>query len=395
MTIEQGATNRSVAANLAWPTLGALLLLGLAGCGAEEEKAEAPPRAIKYHVLGDVEGAEVRRLAGVVKAGTRSNVAFEISGRIELMAKNVGDVVKKNDLLARLDPRPYELAVQQAEFTLSQAKASLEDARSKYGQQQKLRERGFATQTALDTATTNLRNAEGQVGIAQSQLDLRRRDLDKTSLLAPFEGAVARRRVEVFEEISPGAPIYELQTSGENEVEVSVSETLVRRIRLGQEVKISFPPLRAINASAGDTPSANGVVTEISPQAGEANAFPVTLLLEKSPEGLRPGMSAEVALRFVGAATLQGFSVPLGALKPQQSDETGAFATAVVYVFNAETGTLRETPVRVVNVIGNKPQIVGAKGPTELKPGDIIASAGVGHMHDGMQVRLLDPSTFF
>lgn len=375
----------------------AALAIGLAGCSAEEETFEPPIRAIKYFVLGDVAGGEERRLAGVVKAGTRSNVAFEIGGRVVLMAKKVGDKVKKDDLLARLDAKPYELAVQQAEFTLSQAKASLADAKSKFDQQEKLWERGFATRTAFDTATTNLRNAEGQVGIAQSQLDLRRRDLSKTQLVAPFDGAVAQRRVEVFEEVSPGAPIYALQTNGENEVEVSVSETLVRRIRVGQEVQVSFPPLRREGPSgaASDAPSTTGVVSEISPQAGDGNAFPVTMRLAESPEGLRPGMSAEVVLEFDGEADNRGFSVPLGAVKPQQSASKESAPIAVIYVFDPDKGQLRETPVLVVNVKGNRPQIVGAAGPNALKAGDIVASAGVGHMHDGMKVRLLDPKSFF
>lgn len=385
--MDRGKRARAIAASLA------ALTIGLAGCEAEEPLTTYPPRAIKFFVVGDVAGEEERRLAGVVKAGTRSNVAFEIGGRVVVMAKKVGDAVKKDDLLARLDPKPTELAVQQAEFSLSQAEASLKDAQSKFEQQQKLWERGFATRTALDTATTNLRNAEGQVGIAQSQLDLRRRDLEKTTLLAPFDGAVAERKVEVFEEVGPGAAIYVLQTDGENEAEVSVSESLVRRIRIGQEVEVSFPPLRG--APGEKAPTAGGVVSEISPQAGDGNAFPITVRLEDSPEALRPGMSAEVAFSFAGAATDRGFTVPLAAVKAKESDVGGGFVPAVVYVFDPETSKLRETPVRILNVSGNSPQIVGAQGENALKAGDKIASAGVGHMHDGMEVRLLDPEKLF
>ena len=370
-----------------------LLLATLPGCAEEEPPAPTPPRAIKYHVLGEIAGEEERRLAGVVKAGTRSNVAFEIGGRVIVMAKKIGDAVQRDDLLAALDAKPYELAVQEAEFTLQQAAASLVDARSKFDQQKELWERGFATRTAYDTATTNLRNAEGQVGIARSQLDLRRRDLEKTTLIAPFDGAVASRRVEVFEEVAAGAPIYTLQTSGENEVEVSVPENLVGRVRVGQTVRVFFPSIR--QSPHADTSATPGVVSEISPQAGDANAFPITIRLERSPEGLRPGMSAEVVLRFAGAATDIGFTVPLSTLKPVVGPQADGLSVAVVYVYDAQTRRLRETTVRVLNVSGNDPQIVGAEGAEALKAGDKIASAGVGHMHDGMEVRLLEPETLF
>ncbi|MEM1298252.1 MAG: efflux RND transporter periplasmic adaptor subunit [Pseudomonadota bacterium] len=346
----------------------------LAACDEEEVvSTETPIRAIKYMTIGGTAEAERRIFSGVVEAGTTSNVAFEISGRVTSMTAKVGEAVEQGQLIAELDPEPYKLNLQQAEFTLKQAKASAEDARAKYDQQQQLWDKGFTTKTALDSAVSTLRNADGQVGIAQSQLELRERDMGLTKLEAPFAGQVATKDVEVFEEITPGQPIYTLLTEGEDEVSVSIPESLVQSLSIGQEVSVLFPPLQDAEAA--------GTITEISPIAQDANAFPVTVRLSGAPEGLRAGMSAQVTVSFETDATGNAFTVPIGALK---GSATGP-SHGLVYVYDEAAGVVRERPVQVVGVDGNTPQIIG-----EVQAGDIIATAGVGQMFDGMEVRLLD-----
>ncbi|MEQ8824868.1 MAG: efflux RND transporter periplasmic adaptor subunit [Filomicrobium sp.] len=352
--------------------------VALASCSQEEQKAEEfPPRAIKYMRLGEVADSSSRTLAGVVKAGTRSNVAFETAGRVVKLEKSVGDSVEEGVALAALDPEPFELKVSEATFTLNQAKATLKDAKQKHYQQAELWKKRVTTRTAYDTAVSNLSNAEGQVGIAESQLELRQRDLNKTKLIAPFPGRIAEKKIEVFEEVTAGQAIYVVQTDDENEVEVVIPENLIDRISVGDAVTVSLPPLggRELNAK----------VTEVSPVAGDANAFPVTVLLENSPEDVRPGMSAEATFRFDTQATGKAFSVPVGALKPDLQAKT-----ATVFVYDEKEKVVRSRPVQVVEIEGNKPQIVGG-----VKAGEIIATAGVGHMYDGMKVRLLDQKSAF
>ncbi len=346
----------------------------VSACGSEEEKTrEIPPRAIKYMKLGEVAEQTSRVLAGVVKAGTRSNVAFETAGRVVSLDKKVGDKAEKGDKLASLDGEPFELRAREAQFTLNQAEALLKDARQKFEQQQELWKKQITTRTAYDTAVSNLSNAEGQVGIAKSQLRLRERDLDKTTLAAPFPGLIAEKKIEVFEEVSAGQPVYVIQTDDENEVEVVIPESLIERVTVGQPVDVAFPPLGGLKVAAR--------VTEISPVASEGNAFPVTVRLQNAPGDVRPGMSAEVTFRFTTEATGKAFSVPVAALKPDIEAKG-----ATVFVYDEKEGVVRSRPVQVIGIDGNSPQIVGG-----VKAGDVIATAGVGHMYDGMKVRLLTP----
>lgn len=360
---------------MAFAFSGAAAVL-LTGCGSEEQQTvELPPRAIKHLRLGEVAESSSRRLSGVVKAGTRSSVAFETGGRVVELKMSVGDEVKKGVELSKLDPEPFELRVNEARFTLSQAQAQLKDAQQKHFQQEQLWKKRITTRTAFDTAISNLNSAKGQVGIAESQLELRERDLKKTRLVAPFPGRIAEKKIEVFEEVTAGQPIFVVQTDDENEVEVVIPENLIDRIAVGNEVTVAFPPLGGIQVKAR--------VTEVSPVAGEANAFPVTVRLETSPPDVRPGMSAEVTFTFDTEATGKAFSIPIGALKPDLKAKT-----ATVFVYDEAEGVVRSRPVQVVGMDGNSPQIIGG-----VEAGEIIATAGVGHMYDGMKVRLLEFNT--
>ena len=356
----------------------AAVLVVLSGCDEEEDVVfESQIRSIKYMELDRRAGQQDRRIAGIVVAAQTTNVAFETTGQVVELLRETGDPVAKGDLLARLDPEPYALQVTQAENALAQAVANLDDAQKKFDQTAKLRQQGYATQTAFDTADATLKSAKGAVGISESQLNLARRDLAKTDLRAPFDGVVARELVDVFEEVTGGQAVLAIQSTGEGKIEASLPETLINTVSLGTDVMIAFPPL--------DGAEVTGEVTEISPLTGDANAYPVEIRLRNSPPGLRSGMSAEVVFSFASAGTGKAFVVPLTAVQP----DPGPGAEAFVYVFDKGTETLSQRTVTVANVKDNSLEIIG-----DLDEGEIIATAGISFLHDGMQVELFDASKF-
>ena len=351
-----------------------LLPLIIAGCDEETEApAEAPIRAIKYMSLDQRAGLQDRRIAGIVAASQTTNIAFETNGQVVQLLRNPGETVEAGALVARLDAEPYQLQLSQARNSLDQAVATLDDAQKKFDQQEKLLQQGYATQTAFDSAEATLKNAKGAVGVAESQLDLAQRNLAKTDLRAPFGGVVARRLVDVFEEVSGGQAIYAIQSIGEGKVEASLPETLVNTVSLGTEVRLGFPPLGGAETT--------GVIDEIAPLTGDANAYPIEITLQRTPPGLRAGMSAEVTFSFASEETGKAFVVPLTAVQPNPGQEE-----AHIFVFNAETKTLSKRMVRVMNVKDNSLEVIG-----DLKQGEIIATAGISFLHDGMTVELFDP----
>ncbi len=351
--------------------------LFLAACDEDEvETGPDPIRAIKHATLDKRAGLQARKIAGVVAADITSNVAFETGGQVIELLRKTGDRVDAGELLARLDPEPLTLARDQAKGELDRALASADDARKKYDQQKQLLDRGFATRSAFDTAEANLKNAEGALAVARSANERAERNLNRADLKAPFAGVIARRSVEVFEEITGGQAIFAMQTDGRGKIEASLPETLVNQISLGSDVEISFPPL-------GDA-KVTGTVDEISPLTGDANAYPIKVILSNAPAGLRPGMSAELTFRFATEATGKAFLVPLAAVKPIIDKDGEAF----VFVYDPDSETVGQRKVTIANVEDNSLEIIG-----DLDEGAIIATAGVSFLHDGMKVTLFNAET--
>ena len=358
---------------------GLMVLAALSLAACDEEVADSGPdpiRAIKYTKLDTRAGLQSRKIAGVMAAEVTSNVAFETHGQVIELLHNVGDRVEKNAVLARLDPEPLILAVTQANGELERARASADDAQKKYDQQKQLLDRGFATRTAFDTADANLKNAVGAVTVAQSALERAERNLKRAELRAPFTGVIAIRSVEVFEEVTGGQAIFAMQTDTKGKVEAALPETMVNQITLGSSVTVSFPPL-------GDA-EVTGTVSEIAPLTGDANAYPIKVSLNATPPGLRSGMSAELTFRFATETTGKAFLVPLAAVKPVIEKD----GDAIVYVYDESAKTLAERRVKITNVEGNMLEIVG-----ELTAGEIIATAGVSFLHDGLRVNLFDSNS--
>lgn len=361
----------------AWMVLrcGALAcVVALAGCDdAAPAATPAPVRAIKYMTLEAGLENQRRRISGVVEAGTTSVVAFQTGGQVIEILKNVGDAVEAGDLLARLDPEPLRLRLASAQSEAVKARAAVTDGESKHSQQKQLFEKGYATRTNFESALASLRGARGDLGVAQSQLDIAKRDLAKSELRAPFSGVIAKRSTDAFEEVSAGQSIFTLQTEGEYEVRVSLPETLINVVSLGDATGVLIPLARETMFP--------GVVSEISPLSEGVNAYPVTIKLLETVDQLRPGMSAEALFEFPTPGGSEGFTVPIAALKPLVGEEGGE-----LFVFNE--GKLAVRKVRVVNVRDNALQIVG-----DIAAGDVIATAGVSLLYDGMPARLLDPAS--
>jgi multidrug efflux system membrane fusion protein len=348
--------------------------LVLSARSEQQASRDAAPavRAIKHMTLTQRAGRQQRRIAGVVTAAVSTNVGFEFNGQVIELLRNVGDPVDSGELIARLDAEPSRLRLSQAENSIAQAQATLDDARKKFEQHRKLLRQRYVTRAEFDSAEATFKNAEGAVGVAKSQLDLASRDLAKTDSKAPFAGVIAPREVDEFQEVSGGQTIYAVQSQGEGKITASLPETLINTGSLGSAVEVSFPPLGGATVK--------GVVDEIAPLTGAANAYPIEVRLEQAPPGLRTGMSAELIFWFETELTGKAFLIPMTALRPKVGSEDSS-----LFVFDAESQTLTERTVTVANVENNSLVVVG-----DLKAGETIATAGVSFLHEGMQVTLLD-----
>jgi RND family efflux transporter MFP subunit len=359
---------------------GALLVASI-GCRQEAPPPDLPPRAIQWQRVSGTVAGEQRVISGIVTAVTDTKLAFEVGGTVDLVEVDLGDFVEKGQRLARLDPEPFELAVRDAEAALAETRALQELARSTVVRYE---EAGAAiSRQELDQARAMRDARDQQVKAAVARLNLTRRDLRRSVLVAPFRGSVSSREIDPAMKVANGQTAFELDSEESGlRVEVQMPETLIARVHQGDEVEVGFPSIGEGRSDLGDR-RFPAVVSEVGSRAGTGNAFPVRADLLAAPPGLRPGMTAEATFsvpRFEsGLVQLEGFLVPIAAAFAEADDRFS------VFVYDPDTSTVSKRPIRTGGVRENDIAVIEG-----LAEGDIIATAGVPFLSDGQQVTLLE-----
>ena len=357
--------------NLLWVTL---VIFFLSACGQEPPPPVEAIRAIKTITVTEIASGRIRKFSGVIEAADKSSVSFEVAGNVQEVRVKVGDKVAKGDVLAVLDKRTYELNVKAAEAALGRSRVKLKDSRNDLDRLRRIAKMdpGAVSEARLDNAKAKYHSARQDVEYTTSQLNLAKRDLNKTVLYAPFDGHVAERLVEPFYEVTRGQQLFDMYMEGAMEAAISIPESEIQGIYLGLNSEISFPTIPG--------KVYKGIVTEISKVAGTANAFPVKVTIQEDSEKVRPGLTAEVTIMLAGEAAETSYLIPLIALAAGDSAAKG-----YVFVFDPATSTVKKTPIVGGGVRDN--DVVIKKG---VKPGDIIAVAGVSFLEDGQKVKLME-----
>jgi len=350
--------------------LAAAVLL-LAACEEEPPELMENIRAIKTITVSERGSGQTRRFPGIVEAVDTSSISFEVAGNTREVNVNVGDRVVEGQVLATLDDKPFQLSVEGAEAEVGRAKAQLAEKDTDYERQKTLYEKDWVAKAAYDQALAARDSAANQVSYANSKLNLARRDLEKTILTAPFDGVIASKFVDPFQEVARGEKVFEIYREGAMEVVVSVPETAINEVYLGLPAEVTFP--------SDQVASLEGRVSEIGTVAGDANAFPVKVALTDPPDKVLPGMTAEVALILGEASGNVSYLVPISAIAP--GDEPGQ---GFVFVFDPESETVKKTEVRGGGVQDNRVSITEG-----IAPGDVLAVAGVSFLRDGQKVKLM------
>ncbi|MBW2231633.1 MAG: efflux RND transporter periplasmic adaptor subunit [Deltaproteobacteria bacterium] len=146
---------------------------------------------------------------GTVAPRTQSDLVAEVSGRIVEVSPSLasGGFVEPDDVLVRIDPRDYEIALVRAEASLARAQSDVELARSSLGRHNHLRERGVDSDSAHEAAVNAAHVAEAMVRDAEANLLQAQRDLERTHVRAPFAGRIRTKHVDVGQFVSRGAPV--------------------------------------------------------------------------------------------------------------------------------------------------------------------------------------------
>jgi membrane fusion protein, multidrug efflux system len=348
--------------------------LMIASCGQEAPPPEPVIRPVRFIEAQTTDVQRQRIFTGLARASLESKLSFKVAGTIEALPVEVGNRVKKGQLIAGLDGENFRLQVQEAQAGLASAQAQSRNAEAAYGRTRELWVNKNASQSDLDGARAAAESVAQQVKSLEKSLERARLQLSYTRLEAPAAGAIAEVSSERGENVGAGQIVALLSSDSRLEVEVAVPEVLIAQITQGAPVAIAFDALPGLSFS--------GSVSEVGVAAtGGSSTFPVVVLLEKSDPACRPGMAADVSFQFGSNNDAPRLLLPPAAVA---EDRQGRF----VYVLErAETGyaLARRRPVQVGEIDAD-----GLEINEGVANGELVVTAGVSRLVDGQKVRLLD-----
>ncbi|MGH7892836.1 MAG: efflux RND transporter periplasmic adaptor subunit, partial [Thermodesulfobacteriota bacterium] len=259
---------RRSTSDLSFRIIAAALILFLGSCGGEEkdETQVQVVRPVKTMILGGEQGTG-RSFPGKVQGSQRVNLSFRVQGPLIEFPVNEGDEVTKGQLLARLDPRDYQIAH-------DEAYAQYVEAQADYKRYKDLYERN-----AVPVADLDVRRAKRDT--AQARLDYAKANIDYTYLKAPFGGYVGAKFVQNYQEVRPFDNILSLQDLSKVEIVIDLPENILASTKQGDVVQ-----LYATFQSAPDE-SFPLVIKEVSAQADpRTQTYRATLSMDQ-PETIR------------------------------------------------------------------------------------------------------------
>lgn len=356
--------------------LTTLLLAAVAGaaCSGSGTKAALPSAGGEARVGVRVVAPQATidqqlvRATGSLVPRNEALVSAKIGGSIVELLADVGDRVKKDQPLARLDSANAAIGVEQAKAAKAVADAGLQSATQEYERAQKLRDSGGVSQAMLDRAEAGYKQAKAGAKQAEAGLQAAQRAYYDHTVRAPFDGLVTARLQNVGEFVTnmPAAPIFSLVDVDNLEVVLPVPETVIATIQPGATVR------GIVNPSGKPFEAKVRVVGSVVNRQNRTVEVRADLEGERSAE-MRPHAIVEVD--FSQDEALAGLFLPTQAVV-KAGDER--------FVWVVEEGRLKKTPVQAEGLSPGIVRILDGLSGDEQVVGD-----GSSNLAEGMNVQVI------
>jgi RND family efflux transporter MFP subunit len=345
----------------------ALSTLLISGCDTPKPttNTEESIRPAKLFTVKDPSKQSLRNFPAEVEANAESKLAFRVHGQVIDFPIKPGAMVKKGDVLATLDPKDFELQ-------LDDRKARYDLAKSKFDQAKLLLDRKLGSKSNYDEAKANL-------GVALSSLNVAKSNVEYTLLHAPFSGNVSKTFIEKHDHIQANQPILSLQTRDLIDLTIQMPENIVSRALKGathQPTVIfdSYPDKEYLATikefdTVADSSTLTYKVVFSLPSPTEFNAL--------------PGMSANIRIDLSKITSMftAKYTLPIGAVFSAE-DEPLSNNKKFVWKVNPDTMTVNRVEVEIGELKSNGIEVL-----TGLTTGDQVVAAGSHFLTENMKIR--------
>jgi HlyD family secretion protein len=302
--------------------------------------------------------------AGEIAPAEQVSVRPEINGLVQVLPVDIGDRLKKDDLLFKLDDSELQRQSASNLTDIEKAKLGVEKAERDYKRAQQLLAEELISRELFDDTKTALDLAKNALERSQKEMDMTEERLTKTVVRAPFDCTVLTRPVSVGQAVSgsggfnSGTEVLTIADLNSMIINAQVNQADVPRLKVGESVEITVEAVAGVQAT--------GVVERISPQATIRNnikGYPARIVLKNVDPRVRPGMTANVKIPVASADNVT--AVPLAAVFTELNPDTGQ-RERYVYVRQGDTFERRNVKVGVSDYSYAEIQ-------EGLSPGNVVA----------------------
>src|SRR5215471_14648494 len=351
-----------------------LALALLTGCGRQDSSTtEEVVRPVRTMTLGVAPESGRRAFPGQAEASEEADLSFRLAGSLIELSANTGDKVKKDQVLAKLDPTDLQVRLRDAEAELGSAEASLEVANGLLTRTRNLVEKKAGPQVEMDRAAAQVESTKANVAALRTKRDIAQSELGYAQLTAPFDGIIAARYAQNFQTVQARQPILRLLDTSRIKFGVDLPETAMPLLPYAKEIWVTFQAVPGNRLPA--------TIQEVSHEASRSTrTYRLTVLMDQ-PADVRilPGMSGELRARLEPPSTQAKAMEILASALFEETD-----GATYVWLVDAATMTVHRQQVKAL-----RPTTVGflVEG---LKAGQTVVTAGVHYLKEGEKVRVME-----
>ena len=263
--------------------------LYLISCGSEDKKAivdNSPVIKVVVNKITTNNNNPFLSVSGKIQATNSADLSTRMMGFVKKVHVNVGDKVKKGQLLVSINNTDLQAKKAQVDAGIVQAQTAFTNAEKNYNRFKNLLASSSISQKEMDDMTTNYQMAKAGLESAKQMKNEINAQFTYSNITAPFSGIITNKNIDAGDMANPGIPLISLESPKDFEVLAMVPETEISEIKKGANVNVL---VKAIDKSV------IGKVTEVSTSAKNTGGqYLVKIALEKTEANILSGMFATV-----------------------------------------------------------------------------------------------------
>ena len=351
------------------PVLALTLMLAATtvACSKDEKPADDTPTGAMAVTVVPATSQQIQRnvlVSGPVAAWEEMQLGVEVSGlRVTALNVDVGQQVRKGELLLQLDHRSLDSELAQANASLREAEAGAALARSQLARGELLVKDKYISATQLDELRAGRVQGDARVGTARAMRDTAALRRSFADLRAPDEGVISKRLVQPGQVVASGSELLRLIRQGRLEWRAELAETELAKVKPGDRIELA----------TRDGKTVMGSVRAVSPGVDATTRTGTIHADLPQPDGLQPGTFLQGR---IDTGSAQAITVPTAAVV-QRDGHPNVFtvdAKGIVHRLRIRTGGTYDGRVEVLD---------------GLKTGDQVVDQGSGFLGDGDTVRIV------